>query len=209
MRPVAVCHGVTFLVRVRGTLICRGGIYASRQGGATARGLRLAAHFRRTLNIFKIVSVRRDQGPALQYKANALPSRQRAVPHRFGGRHLCRPYAWTKRGHGQKTGLLGIRPRAACTPALHYKINVTQPINGRCRQRFAGGMYAAPTHGSGAVAAQKPHRRATGQGPHACGPCHAGKRHTNRKQTATVSGMRPAARGLGAACTVPRAGICG
>ena len=59
MRPVGVRLMATFLVCVRGCLICRGGIYASRQGCFAARGLRetrpytphcrAGVHARRTL----------------------------------------------------------------------------------------------------------------------------------------------------------------
>ena len=59
MRPVGVRRMATFLVCVRGALICRGGIYASRQGYMVMRGLRetrpytphcrAGVHARRTL----------------------------------------------------------------------------------------------------------------------------------------------------------------
>ena len=100
-------------VRVRGTLICRGGIYASRQGCAP-RGVpgslpvslvcRAGVHARRTdhfLN-FKNNNVRRGQDPALQGKANTMPTQQRVATANTSrtvsttgnvARPVCRPYA--------------------------------------------------------------------------------------------------------------------
>ena len=110
--------------------VCRGGIYASRQGCAIERGLRdnrpytplcrAGVHARRTLKNLKIIMC--------------------------GG--VKTPHYNTK--------------QTACTP-----INTQRP------HRFAGGMYAAPTHGPNAVATQKPCYEANGHGPHACGPYKA------------------------------------
>ena len=50
-------------------------------------------------------------------------------------------------------------PRAGfpvrCPFPLQCEINNAQTINGRRGQRFAGGIYAAPTHRPNAVASQK------------------------------------------------------
>ena len=45
-----------------------------------------------------------------------------------------------------------------------------QTVNGRRGHRFAGGIYAAPTHSPNAITTEKRYRKANVRGPHTCGP---------------------------------------
>ncbi len=56
------------------------------------------------------------------------------------------------------------QPRRGQDPALQYKIHIIPSVYGRRRHRFAGGMYAAPTHGPNAVTTKKWYRRANSHG---------------------------------------------
>ena len=58
----------------------------------------------------------------------------------------------------------GKRARAACMRPLQCKPNNRRPVNTCHPYRFAGGMYAAPTHRPNAVAIQKRFRGANGHG---------------------------------------------
>ena len=60
--------------------------------------------------------------------------------------------------------------RAAYMRPLQCEGNAIQTVNRRHGHRFAGGIYAAPTHGPNAVTTQNRYRGANGHGPHACGP---------------------------------------
>ena len=76
---------------------------------------------------------------------------------------------------------------------LQCGVNTMQTGNGRCRGGSAGGMYAAPTHGPNAVAAQKRDHKANGQPagfPRACRNVYAVQGHT-RPAVCTVCRFFP------------------
>ena len=97
--------------------VCRGGIYASRQGYMVMRGLRETRPY--TPHIIKIKKIIGSAG------------------------EIARPTGQDKQQ----------APRQRAMAAM-----------------FAGGIYAAPTHGPNAVTTKKRVRWVYGCGPHACGP---------------------------------------
>ena len=116
MRPVGVRPVAPFLVRVRGTLICRGGIYAARQGCAPRGGCGKIDRFPYPVGraftpaepiIFLIFICNmcggRNRPPCKAKQTTYNP--QTPNTRNVRGRHVCRPYTWTKRRRNQITVL--------------------------------------------------------------------------------------------------------
>ena len=128
--------------------VCRGGIYASRQGCAP-RGVP-----------WKNDHIRRFVGRAFTPAANIAFF----LNHRCGGVCTRRRVSEVKR-----RAAAALRPEIK-TPSYNTKQTPNRPGNGQCRTVSAGGIYAAPTHGPNAVTTKKRVRWVYGCGPHACGP---------------------------------------
>ena len=118
MRPVPVCHTVTFFF-VYAVPSFVGEAYMPPGRGLPSR---------------KVCG----KLPALQYKAYTMRTINGWHRHRFGGRHVCRPYAWTKRRRSQKTVLRGKRGGThACGPH-QPRFTTDDPYRGNTAQFAAG-----------------------------------------------------------------------
>ena len=147
MRPVAVCPMATYLIRRRVYLICRGGIYASRQGCAL-RGV-YGGNDR----------IRRSVGRGLDLRAKSRLRRLRSEtrlraqtpPHiikikKFIGAAgvNTRPTIQNKRHAYPVTGNAAPFRRAACMPPLRIDQTPSQPKNGIVRRTATGRMHVGP-----------------------------------------------------------------